>query len=60
MANDLAGMARKLATGVTPIVVGLVLTNNVTLIPFVPEVLHTIVGWASVAVGAVDLFTNKA
>ena len=59
MANDLAGMARKLAVGVTPIVVGLILVNNTSLIPFVPAVLHTIVGWGSAAVGAVDLFTGK-
>ena len=55
MANDVVGMIRNLTRGVTPIVVGLILVQNQTLIPFVPEVLHQVIGWAMSIVGILDL-----
>ena len=55
MANDVVGMIRNLTRGVTPIVVGLILVQNQTLIPFVAPVLHQTVGWAMAVVGTLDL-----
>lgn len=52
---DLVKTAKKLASGITPIAVGLILVNNVSIIPFVPQILHTIAGWAIVASGVLDI-----
>lgn len=49
---------RNFSVGLTPIVVGLVLVNNQTLIPFLPEMVHLWGGWIIVGLGVWDLFNN--
>lgn len=47
---------RNIGAGITPIVVGLVLVNNQTIIPLLPPLVHLWGGWAIAIVGVVDLF----
>lgn len=49
---------RDLGNGLTPIVVGMVLVSNQTLIPVLPPVVHQFGGWAIVIVGVVDLIQS--
>lgn len=55
MARKAMDIIRDLGQGVTPIVVGMVLVSNQTLIPVLPPIVHQFGGWAIVIVGVVDL-----
>lgn len=56
MAKNGLEIVRDIGAGVTPIVVGLVLVNNQTLIPLLPEMIHLWGGWIIAIVGVIDLF----
>ncbi len=59
MARDLAGMLNRWIVPLSPVGVGLILANNTAIIPFLPVMAHTIIGWGMAIGGAINYFAMK-